>query len=107
MSFVKNDADGCSTRPMLIFCSTSEESIVAEQERIRVRSKAIGQQQRMFKKEYDFTGYCLIIYDAPAQSDVKIIDSSIYSSLSNTSLGRDNSLQWEKSENLGWEKEKT
>ena len=31
----------------------------------------------MFKKEYDFTGYCLIIYDAPAQSDVKIIDSSI------------------------------
>ena len=112
MSFVKNDAD-CSTRPMLIFCSTSEESIVAEQERIRPYSKAIGQQHRMFKKEYDFTGYCLIIYDAPAQSDVKIIDSSIYSSLPNTSLGQDNSLGWGKSENLGrdsslgWEKEKT
>ena len=36
-----------------------------------------------------------------------------YSSLPNTSLGRDNSLGWEKSENLGqdsslgWEKEKT
>ena len=38
---------------------------------------------------------------------------SRYTSLSNTSLGRDNSLGWEKSENrgldssLGWEKEKT